>query len=51
MIQAFLGTVPSIPFYTCKHCKNGCYFLVHVGRFWMCKDCFKQHKLRGSKSN
>ncbi len=28
-----------IPPYTCKHCNNKVWFLIHVGRFWKCKKC------------
>ncbi len=41
-ICAYIGTVPNVPFYTCKHCGEGCYFLIHDGRSWKCKDCFKK---------
>jgi len=44
MIMALIGTAPPIPFYTCKHCGEGCYFLIHDGRWWKCKNCFKGGK-------
>ncbi len=44
MMSAYIGTVPNVPFYTCKHCGDGCYFLIHDGRWWKCKDCFKRRK-------
>jgi len=28
-----------IPYYTCKHCKKRVWFLIHIGRFWKCKEC------------
>ncbi len=31
-----------IPYYTCKHCKKRVWFLIHVGRFWKCKECAKR---------
>lgn len=43
-MMALIGTGPPLPYYTCKHCNKECYFLVHVGRFWKCKECFEKCK-------
>ena len=36
------------PFYTCKHCGKKAWYLIHVGRWWKCKDCFEEVKQSGT---
>jgi len=31
-----------IPPYTCKHCGEKVWFLIHKGRWWKCKECFEK---------